>query len=229
MATINVDLQSSLPKAIAWTKTLSDQLPYATSLALNNTAFDMREDLNTATGSYFKTPNQFTQTAFYVQKSNKTDLTASVYAEANKGYDRARYLRFEIQGGERISKGFERKFLSEVVGTRRPPADTQLVPTSLVRTNANGDISLATIRRISAGLNTKGNGTFFVGYPKGGDRPFGIYRRSKGQLFPYFVALNHRARYKPLFPMATIGEATINRVFSTYLVSALDKAVASAR
>ena len=208
---------------------MSKQLPYATSQALNTTAWDLRQTMNQATTSYFKTPNRFTQTAFFFQKSTKNDLTAFVYAEAAKGYDRARYLKWEIQGGERATKGFELKFLAEVVGTRRPPAGTQFVPTGLIRTNAAGDVGLATIKRIQAGLSTKGNGGFFVGYPKGGDRPFGVYRRSKGQLFPYFLAINHRARYKPLFPIATIGQDVVNAKFGSYFASSLERAIANAR
>lgn len=233
MASIQIDLSSSLPQAIVWTQKLSEQLPFASSLALNSTAFAVRQSLNQATTSYFKTPNRFTQTAFYVQKSTKADLTAWIYAEANKGYDRARYLRFEIQGGQRISKGFERKFLSQIVGTKKLPAGTQFVPTRFVNVNKAGDVSLATIKRISAGLNTPGNGGFFIGKPRGGgmnaDRAIGIYRRSKGQLYPYFIAKEHPASYRPLFPMAKIGEATIGQTFKANLASALDQAMASAR
>jgi hypothetical protein len=63
------------------TDTMTKQLPFAISQALNKTAFDMRDAMNGATRQYFKNPVPFTQRAFLVNKSNKRDLTAKVYAE----------------------------------------------------------------------------------------------------------------------------------------------------
>jgi hypothetical protein len=95
MASITLDIKSELPKAIRWTDTMTKQLPFAISQALNKTAFDMRNAMNGATRQYFKNPVPFTQRAFLVNKSNKRDLTAEVYAERR----RARYLRTLISGG----------------------------------------------------------------------------------------------------------------------------------
>ena len=229
MATIKIDLKSELPSAIRWTDAMTKQLPFATSQALNAVAFDARKAINGSTRQYFDRPARFTQNAFFVQKANKKTLEAIVFAEAAQGRDRARYLRYGIQGGTRLQKGFERKFLAEVVGTRQLPAGQQLVPTSLVKLNASGNVALATIKRIQKGLNTKGNGTFFVGTPKGGDRPPGIYRRSKGQLFPYFIATDQQAKYQRRFPIEEIGGRVADRRFGMYLASSLEKALASAR
>lgn len=229
MATITLDIKSELPKAILWTDAITKQLPFAVSQAINQTAYDTRIALNEATPRFFDRPNRFTQTAFLFTKSTKRDLEATVYANDQQGRDRARYLRFGIAGGARPQKGFERKFLAEVVGTRTIPSGAELVPTSLVKLNSSGDVSLSTIKRIQAGLNTKGNGSFFIGTPKGGNRRPGIYRRSKGQLFPYFLAIDHRAQYRPRFPMEAIGHATIQRSFGDYLRSNLERAVANAK
>jgi hypothetical protein len=94
MASITLNIKSELPKAIRWTDTMTKQLPFAISQALNKTAFDMRDAMNGATRQYFKNPVPFTQRAFLVNKSNKRDLTAEVYAERR----RARYLRTLISG-----------------------------------------------------------------------------------------------------------------------------------
>lgn len=229
MSTIRLNLQSELPKAERWTAEMTRQLPFALSQALNAVAFDARTAVNGATRQYFDRPAPFTQRAFFVRKSTKRNLEALVYAEAAPGRDRARYLRYGIQGGQRVQKGFEKRFLGEIVGTRRIPADSQLVPTSLVRLNAQGNVSLATIRRIQKGLTTKGNGSFFIGTPKGGNRPPGIYRRSKGQLFPYFVAIDQKARYERRFPIEQIGGKVMDRRFSGYLRSSLERALATAK
>lgn len=229
MATLTLDIQSELPKAIRWTDTMTKQLPFAISQALNASAFDARTALNGATRQYFDKPNKFTQSAFLVQKTNKRELEAKVYANDQQGRDRARYLRFGIAGGARPQKGFERKFLAEIVGTRTIPAGAQLQPTSLVKRDGSGNVSLATIKRIQKGLNGNARGGFFIGTPRGGDRPAGIYRRSREQLFPYFIATEQRSRYTPRFPMAEIGSKAVQRRFGVYLRSSLEKAVASAR
>jgi hypothetical protein len=229
MATLTLDIKSELPKAIRWTDAMTKQLPFAISQALNSTAFDTRAALNGATRQYFDRPNRFTQTAFLAGKSTKRTLEATVYANDQQGRDRARYLRFGIAGGTRPQKGFERKFLGSIVGTRTIPAGAQLQPTSLVKRDASGGVSLATIKRIQKGLSGKARGGFFVGTPRGGDRPPGIYRRSREQLFPYFIATDQRARYQTRFPMAEIGQKVVQRRFGVYLRSSLEKALATAR
>jgi len=229
MATLTLDIRSNLPMAAMWSAELRKQLPFAASQALNAAAFDARTAINASTRQFFDNPNRFTQTAFFVQRSTKRNLEAIVFAEAGTGKDRARYLRFGIQGGQRVQKGFERKFLAEVVGTRRVPANAQLVPTSLVRLNAQGNVSLATIKRIQKGLATKGTGTFFTGTPKGGDRPPGIYRRSKGQLFPYFIAIEEQARYERRLPIGQTAGRVTRTQFGGYLRTSLSKALETAR
>ena len=229
MATITLDIKSELPKAIRWTDAMTKQLPFAISQALNSTAFDARTSINSSTRQYFDRPNRFTQTAFLAAKSTKRTLEATVYANDQKGRDRARYLRFGIAGGTRPQKGFERKFLAEVVGTQRIPSGAQLVPTALVKRDGSGGVSLATIKRIQKGLTGNARGGFFIGTPKGSNRPAGIYRRSREQLFPYFIATEQKARYQRRFPIDQIGAKVINRRVSTYLASSLERALASAR
>jgi len=229
MASISLDIRSELPKAIRWTDQMTKQLPFAISQALNSTAFDARVAINSSTRQYFDKPNRFTQSAFLAAKSTKRNLEATVYANDQQGRDRARYLRFGIAGGTRPQKGFERKFLGSIVGTRTIPAGAQLQPTSLVKRDASGGVSLATIKRIQKGLTGNARGGFFIGTPKGGDRPPGIYRRSKGKLFPYFIATQERATYRPRFPMGEIGQKVVQRRFGQYLRSSLERALASAR
>jgi len=213
-----------------WISTLAKQLPYATSLALNQTAFDIRQTLNTDTTRFFDRPNRFTQSAFLVNKSTKQDLQVTVYANADKGYDRARYLQYGIEGGVRRQKGFEKKFLAEVAATARIPAGAELLPTRLVKLDSSGNVSLATIKRIQAGLQGKARGGFFIGQPRNNPNlPPGIYRRSRSQLFPYFFATNKHFAYRPRFPIAQLGTDKAQAVFGGYLRSSLEKALATAR
>ena len=218
-----------LQRASAWSKAVAKQLPFATSLALNETAFKARLALNGSTKQYFNAPTKFTQSAFLVQKSKKTDLVAIVYANNQQGRNRARYLRYGIKGGPRVAKGFERYFAgADNDGTISP--GTALIPTSLVKTTAQGNVSVATLKSISKGLSTTNKrGGFFVGTPRGGNRPPGIYRRSREQLFPYFIAARSAPRYTGRFPIQDVGSKVVQRQFNQQLIAALDRALASAR
>lgn len=225
-ATLSINLTSDLGRVEAWSAALLKQLPFATSKALNDTAFDARTSLSGATRQYFDRPTSFTQKGFGVERSSKRNLEVIVGTEAK----RARYLRTQITGGPRSQKGFERLFLSQITATAQIPRDSQFVPTSLVKLNASGNVSLATLRRIKQGLSTtNARGGFFVGTPKGGDRPPGIYRRSRGQLFPYFIAIDQAAQYRPRFPMLDVVGKVYERRYGTYLRSALERAIATAR
>jgi hypothetical protein len=222
---INLSVESALGPAIAWTERMRTQLPFATSQALNRTAYQVQQHLNQETTRYFSQPTSFTQRAFRYTRSTKANLEVLVSAAPIQ----QRYLRFGIKGGARPAKGFERKFLSDIVDTRGIPSGGQLVPTRLVQTNAQGNVSLSTLKRIQKGLNGKARGGFFYGKPRGGDRPVGIYRRSREQLFPYFLAIDGRAQYRPRFPMYQLGTTKAQQVFDQYLRSSLTQALSSAR
>lgn len=225
MATLTLNIKSELPKLIQWTDTMTKQLPFAISQALNSTGFDIRTALNTGTSQYFDRPAPFTQRAFIVQKGSKRNLEVTVLANKRQNL----YLRTQVTGGPRNQKGFEKKFLSNIIGTQSIPSNTQLIPTSLIKLNAQGNVSLATIKRIQKGMSGSAKGGFFAGIPKNNNLPFGIYRRSKGQLQPYFLATDSAASYRPRFPMSDIGNRVAQQQFGNYLRSALERAVASAR
>lgn len=227
--TLEID-QQGLVQASRWSQAVAKQLPFATSVALNDVAFKARTSLNGATRQYFQGPVKFTQTAFLVDKAKKSTLTAYVFANNQQGRNRARYLRYGIQGGQRVAKGFERYFAGADNDGTLPPGTT-LVPTSLVKVTDAGNVSLATLRSISKGLSTTNKrGGFFVGTPRGaGNRPPGIYRRSREQLFPYFIAASAAPRYTGRFPIQDIGEKIVQRNFNEMLMAALDKAMATAR
>jgi hypothetical protein len=226
---INLSVESEIGPAIAWTGRMMAQLPFATSQALNRTAYQIQQGLNYETTRYFDKPTAFTKRAFRFTKSTKANLEVVVGAAQLQG----RYLRFGIQGGARPAKGFERKFLQSIVDTGSIPANAQLRPTRYAPTNAQGNVSLSALKRIQAGLNGGARGGFFYGTPRGGGRnagkPLGIYRRSREQLFPYFYAEPDRATYRPQFPILKLGTDKAQQVFGGYLRSSLAEALRTAR
>ncbi len=226
---ISLTIDQDLSRATAWTKAVQKQLPFATSVALNNVAFDARKAINAGTKGAFHVPVKFTQNAFLVQKSKKKSLAAFVYAQDKAGKDRARYLRFGIAGGTRPQKGMDAYFANAVPNDGTIPAGAYFMPTSLVKTNASGNVTQATLRRISKGISGDPRGGFFIGTPRGGNRPPGIYRRSREQLFPYFIAPTDRPDYTGRFNIESIGAKVIERRFGIPFTQALSKALATAK
>jgi len=226
---ISLTIDQDLSRATAWTKAVQKQLPFATSVALNNVAFDARKSLHEGTKGAFNAPVRFTQTAFLVQKSKKRDLKVFVFAQDKAGKDRARYLRFGIKGGARPQKGMDVFFAKAVPNDGTIPAGSYFMPTSLVKTNAAGNVTQATLRRISKGINGEARGGFFIGTPRGGGRRPGIYRRSRNQLQPYFIATTTRPSYTGRFNIEAIGTKVVQRRFGIHFNAALSKALGTAR
>ena len=206
--------------AIKRVTNMQKQMAFASSVALNDTAFQARQSLNKSTVQFFNAPVKFTQSAFLVEKSNKRNLIATVYAQDAAGKDRARYLRFGTTGGTRPQKGFERFFAGAIPSDGTIPPGSYFMPTSAVKTNRHGNVSQATLRRITKGIN---------GDPRGGNRPPGIYRRSRSRLTPYFIATQDKPDYNARFPIGTITQKVVQRSYSGNFQTALAKALATAR
>jgi len=223
-----------LSKAVKWAEAEQKQLPFSLSQALNKTSFEVREGLNKGTIGAFNRPVKFTQKAFLVKKSTKKNLKTSTYAIDAKGKDRARYLRFGIAGGTRPQKGFEKYFEKAIPNDGTIPTGSYFAPGPHVKINAAGNITRATIKKISKGLTGEGTksrsgskvrGGFFIGTPQNNNLPPGIYRRSREQLFPYFIATTNKPNYSPRFPIERIGNKIVERRFMLHASKFLKKNV----
>lgn len=215
--------------AVRHVTNIQKQMAFASSVALNDTAFQARQSLNKSTVQFFNVPVKFTQSAFLVQKSNKTNLVAIVYAQDEAGKDRARYLRFGTAGGTRPQKGFERFFSGAIPSDGTIPPGSYFMPTSAVKLNRSGNVSMATLKRITKGINGNARGGFFMGTPRGGNRPPGIYRRSAQRLTPYFIATQDKPDYGERFPITTIAQKVVQRSYSKNFETAFARAIATAR
>ncbi len=212
---INVKVESNLDKAGIFVASMYKQMRFATANAINSTAFDARTSLSGATRQYFNNPTPFTQKGFQVEKANKTNLVGIVGAESKRG----RYLRTQIKGGDRGVKPFERRF-----GLGR------LVPAA-IKLNSYGNPTKPAITKLGAAINPTGNGSVFVGTPKGGNRQPGVWQRQgrggRDRLVPMFITAT--PRYQAKYPMEEIVNKVIQRRFNFYFQSSLQKAIASAR
>jgi hypothetical protein len=218
MIDIKVDA-SQIKKAQLFVAQINNQLPFATSVALNQTARDVQQALKAQTKQSFVNPVAYTVNAFRYDKSTKRDLVATVYPDKTR-----RYFPTEIFGGQRKVKPYEGFIRGLSNGTL--PAG-KLLPTA-VAINAAGNPKKSLFGQIQSRLSTTDRGGFFIGTPRGGNRAPGVYRRSREKLIPYFV-IGSEPRYRPLFPMEQTGNRTASRVFTSHLSIALDRAMASAR
>ena len=202
------------------------QLPYATSLALNDTGFDMRQAFNKGTLTVFNKPTNFTQKAFLTTKSKKRNLIVHVFAKDKQGNDAARYLRFGVKGGARPPKGFERYFAG-LPNDGSLSANSYFMPTRQIKRDGKGNITRPTLKKLSTKIAA---GTAFIGTPRNSNRPAGIYVREKNnKLIAKFITTNRKPTYTGRFNLQEIGDKVIQRRFNKYFNNAMKKAIATAR
>lgn len=93
---MKIDIKHDLKKI---TKHLDDlqkkQIPYATSLALNDLAFQLKDELSDEMEKKFDKPRKFTLNAFRVKKASKRRLRAVVYLHPSRSY-----LDMQFTGGK---------------------------------------------------------------------------------------------------------------------------------
>ena len=220
MLTLSVD-PTPLDPSRRFLATVHDQLPFATSLALNRTARDVQQAYRAQTPLTFNQPVAFTRNAWRYEQASKGHLEASVGSAPGR-----RYLLTQSTGGTRRWKAYE----GFIRGLAEPGSlpDRQLVPTTPA-VNAAGNPRRSLFGELQSRLSTTDRGGFFIGTPRGASRSPGVYRRSRAKLIPFFLVADDAPTYSPRFPLAALGNATIDRVFPTHLANAIDRALASAR
>lgn len=215
-----------LPKLEQFT---SRQAPFAIAKALTSTAKEVQAGLTGALPATFDRPTAWTRKAFAFKRAEKTDLTAWVFAKDSQ----AKYLRWQVQGGKRRVKGFEKRFDAMVRGEQ--PKGQALVPTRNVRLDASGNVSLATIRKMSQERNSSGKvGRYFIGQPKGAGKnaglPAGIYARmNRNKRIELQMAFVQEPTYRKRLDMPGIGKRVVDQRFVANLRDAWAQAIRTAR
>jgi hypothetical protein len=144
--TVTSDIQTTIGRLDA---ALARHVPFATSLAINRTAKDVQAAFGQEARSAFDRPRPFTvgAGATYLKTSSKHHLVAEV------GYKdiQARYLRWQIAGGQRVQKAFERA----LSGLGLLPAGYVTTPGAGLRLDAYGNIPRAQIVQILGQLKSR--------------------------------------------------------------------------
>ena len=118
--TFGISVRADIKGAVRYLNNIQKkQIPFATSQALNDVAFDARKALQAQALKKLDKPTRFTINGFQVKKSTKRNLTAVVFIEAK----RWKYLKYQVLGG-----------------TRRPKGKAIGLPTSNVKLNKFGNV-----------------------------------------------------------------------------------------
>jgi hypothetical protein len=237
---IKLDIKSELPTAIKWTNEHTKQLGFSVAQALNASVqgskfiagSKQKSALNALAGSsqrYLDRPKKSTQKGFRATVANKRNLATTILpkdGKVGKGYDQNRYLSGSILGGSAAPKNYAAALVGHSKA-RNIPKGSKLVPTGALKTDRYGNISKANINKIFTSIgntNTTG-GNIFVGKPRGGNRPAGVYRRERDQVLrPLFYAVSN-VNYRPIFPATQVIQQSVQKNFGLYLRHQLAKNV----
>lgn len=187
--------------------TARDQVPYATSLAINATLDDIEKNSAKHMRKAMDRPTPFTLRAFAKRKSSKRNLAGVVFAKDAQ----AAYLQYLESGG-----------------TRGPKKRAIPIARSL-RKNKFGNMPKGAVGRALTSPNV------FSGTPKGGGEP-GIYRRlgatekkKAGRRLDRMVDYVRAATYQPRFGWKRAARKTADAQFPVHFWRAMRRALDTAR
>jgi len=211
------------------------QLPYATSRALNDTAFDGMHHARKMAKRLLHKPIGYTIRGIRYSKSNKRNLRSTVFINEwpDKGTAQAKYLKAQIVGGSRATKGSERAFRRAGI----LPSGKYLAPTKKYM-NAAGNIKPGVMQMVMSQLKAFSE----QGYTANATNKTLAKKNTKFFLIPG-VGIFSRARrgpeavllfidkpnYKARFPFPKIVERRARRVFPAKFRKRMAEAVRTAK
>lgn len=136
------------------------QIPMAASIALNQTAFKIREELQNEAKNKFKDPVPFTLNAFLYKKATPDNLEAVVFIrdDAPKGNAPADYLAPHIYGGLAYRTRFQKSMSRTPDPAKSAMGGPILAPNRiLVPTQSPRGVTFNSRGRMSAGQYTQIN------------------------------------------------------------------------
>lgn len=250
---MGVDVRDAVRALADFTNAGSKQVNFATRVALTRTAQKAKEAEVKEMRDVFRNPTPYTLNSVYVKPATATRLEATVMLkdEATKAVPAAKFLRAQIDGGQRVQKRFERAL--QAVGAM--PTGYRAVPGAGARLDAYGNMSSGQIVQIlaffrafpemgyKANMTDKGRArlargskrqqgmAYFIGSP--GDRlPFGIYQRTsfaRGTSVRPVLLFVRSAVYQERFDFKYVAEQTAAKEFPTEFAKAFIEAERTAR
>ena len=236
---ITLDIKSELKLAEKWTNEHTKQLGFSVATAMNAAVQGSKfisgskqrsalQALANQAPRYLDRPKKSTQKGWRATRANKRKLSTTILPK-DRPYNQQRYLGGSATGGGRAPKDFGAALMNHPLA-RNIPSGSRLVPTpAMKRDKTHGNISKTQINKLFEQANTTHyqSKSVFIGKPRGGNRPAGVYRRSNknNTLRPLFYAVSN-VRYGARFPAEKVVGATIQKDFGIYLRQELAKNVA---
>lgn len=212
-------------------KQAADDLPFATSVALNDVGFSARSDLQAYVNRSFDRPSALTKRAILVDKSTKQYLAAGVFIRERVagGTAPAEYFRHHIEGGEREFKSMERGLQKETADSRwrssqlakNLPDDLFFVPASGLRLNASGNITRGLARRILSETR-KPNGKYFLTMSQNKRNVLVLERMARGRVRVALIGVRS-PRYSARLDFYGQAQRSVARHYPGAIERALDK------
>lgn len=218
------------------------QIPFATSKALNDTAYNVLRAEQDEMRRVFDRPSRWTLNGMRVDKASKRRLRASVeWRDFGGRNPTGRTLPPHIHGGARLPKGFENALRARGI----LPPGMFAVPTSAMRLDRHGNVTGAAIVKILSQLQalgetgykanatkrsnqrSKGRARYFV-MRKGGV-PLGIAKRTGKRNARLVLAFVRQPVYAPRFDYYEVAGRTIAKRFDINFSRALAHALRTAR
>jgi hypothetical protein len=227
-----------------------DQLPFASSLALNRTMYAVKEGVVGEMKSVFDRPTSFTLNSLFTKASTKANLVAyvGIKDESFKAQAPSRWLAPVVMSGPRGMKRFEERLRS--AGVLGP--NEYAVPGSGAKLDAYGNMGRGQIVAILSDVQahwdttqnstrasrakrsrrrTKRGGIYFATRAGGHLRP-GVYERIGfgfgSAVRPVLIFTNKVPTYRKLLDMERVGKTVMAARYSTEFNRAMSEAISTA-
>lgn len=214
---------------------IQTQIPFASALALTRTAELVKVELEREMASVFDRPTNWTLNSLRLFPAKKAKLEARVWMkdEADKSGPAAKWLRPEIDGGQRQDKRSETLLRNKGF----LPDGKYILPGKKLKLDRFGNVSKGTIQKVLSGLGAQNdlyqNSTnsrrskankkqyFILGR---GSTAIGIAERTSKRTIKMVLAFGARPSYGQRLDFYGIGQ----RVAEKHLIVELEKAIAKA-
>lgn len=216
------------------------QLPFATMMALNDTAKDALALVQRQMDLVFDRPTRFTKNAFMVWRATKDNLTAEVKERPDVG--RKHFLKVQERGGARPQKAMEKGLAARLAYSGVIAA---VIPAAKAKRDAFGNWSAGERNQALSGIggqrdrasNTteasrrrnRKRAEYFVSDPENGLSP-GIWRRNAdGSLNKIALFTESMPSYSPRLLFVETAQKEANAKFPQHFAARFKQAIATAR
>ncbi len=213
------------------------QIPFATSLGLNNLAKLVKQRELDEMQSVFDKPTPWTMKSLYIRPSTKRDHQAVVWFKefGGKGIAAADYLPWEVYGGNRVQKRYESALTQR--GLMNP--DERAVPGQGAKIDQYGNITGGQVTQMLSQLRALSEMGYDANARQGTKTRYfvargtshlrrGVYKRNGRELKPIIIFTKPQ-HYTEKFDFFGVANSTVSMHYNDEMVKALDYALKTAK